>query len=44
MHQDKKNEINTINCSLLKGIGTASYDNFIEEALLLETLNYLGTL
>lgn len=44
MHQDKKNEINKINCSLLKGIGSASYDNFIEEALLLETLNYLGTL
>jgi 3-dehydroquinate synthase len=44
IYQDKKNELNKLNCTLLKGIGSASYDNFIEEHLLVETLTYLGTL
>jgi 3-dehydroquinate synthase len=44
IHQDKKNESNKINCTLLNGIGSASFDNYIDESLLVETLNYLETL
>lgn len=44
IYQDKKNQMNKINCTLLKGIGVASFDNYIEEELLVETLNYLETL
>ncbi len=41
IYQDKKNHANKINCTLLKEIGYACYDNYIDENLLRETLNYL---
>jgi 3-dehydroquinate synthase len=44
IRQDKKNQANKINCTLLKEIGEACYDNYIDENLLRETLNYLQNL
>jgi 3-dehydroquinate synthase len=44
IYQDKKNQANKINCTLLLGIGEASFDHFIDENLLIETLNYLQNL
>lgn len=40
MHQDKKNENQHINFSLLSGIGSCDFDQFISEKIILESLTY----
>jgi len=42
--QDKKNKLNKINFTLLEAIGKASIDNFLEEEMVEESLNYLFNL
>ncbi len=44
MRQDKKNEIESINCTLLSKIGTFEINHTIEETLIIESLDFYNSL